>query len=48
VIDEKKKSHDELTGSRRVGIIKRLTLDDHDSALDECDSNGTVAQHIGG
>ena len=24
---------------------KRLTLDDHDPALDECDSNGTVAQH---
>ncbi len=23
------------------------TLDDHDSALDSCDSNGTVAQHGG-
>ena len=27
--------------------LRVLTLDDHDLALDECDSNGTVAQHGG-
>jgi len=28
-------------------VVRSRRLDDHDSALDECDSNGTVAQHSG-